>query len=363
MGVIMGRWVSVLFSKARGDPSTDIVAIDEEANNGNFIIGLVILLALSSWWHLNLSLNIYYRLRWMGLWNDPDIYGMLMSVGMVLAIGFLVAKWKAEGGRWKSVGSQNSEAEIQNRARQGENISWFLLSFVVTDVVLYVAVFMLGVGLLFSYSRGAWLGTAVGLLYLAKVYGKFKWYFVLLGILLVGTVVCFFWKGTPDSSSWYIKRMDFARPSAQHRVAAWKAGFEIMRDHPFGLGWNNTIETYEKYYSPPEDGAAAIVTNDYIMLGTQLGLPALICFLAYVALCFGRWKIADRNKNLDFTQLGTQKSEFKAKVACRAGALAMLVEFWFDAGLFELPTAVVFWILLELGTSHSKFVTNGDRKL
>jgi hypothetical protein len=37
-------------------------------------------------------------------------------------------------------------------------------------------------------------------------------------------------------------------------------------------------------------------------------------------------------------------------VACRAGALAMLVAFWFDGGLFTLTTAAVFWILLELGS-------------
>jgi hypothetical protein len=28
----------------------------------------------------------------------------------------------------------------------------------------------------------------------------------------------------------------------------------------------------------------------------------------------------------------------------------LLVAFWFDGGLFELATASVFWILLELGT-------------
>jgi hypothetical protein len=29
----------------------------------------------------------------------------------------------------------------------------------------------------------------------------------------------------------------------------------------------------------------------------------------------------------------------------------LLVAFWFDGGLFTLPTAAVFWILLELGTA------------
>jgi O-antigen ligase len=33
-------------------------------------------------------------------------------------------------------------------------------------------------------------------------------------------------------------------------------------------------------------GAAAITTNDYLMIGTELGVPALVCFVGYVGLCF-----------------------------------------------------------------------------
>ncbi len=39
------------------------------------------------------------------------------------------------------------------------------------------------------------------------------------------------------------------------------------------------------------------------------------------------------------------------RYACRAGAIVLLVEFWFDGGLFTLSTASVFWILLELGVA------------
>jgi hypothetical protein len=49
-------------------------------------------------------------------------------------------------------------------------------------------------------------------------------------------------------------------------------------------------------------------------------------------------------------QIGNRKSEIGNKMACRAGALAMLVAFWFNGGLFKLATAAVFWILLELGS-------------
>ena len=68
---------------------------------------------------------------------------------------------------------------------------------------------MMGVGLLFSYSRGAWVGTAIGLLYLAKAYGKFKWRYVLPGILVVAAIVWIFWNATPDSCTLVCKADGF----------------------------------------------------------------------------------------------------------------------------------------------------------
>ena len=205
-------------------------------------------------------------------------------------------------------------------------------------------------------------GDGIGLLYLAKAHGKFKWRWVLPGVFVVAAVVFFFWNTTPDSAPWYVKRMDFGRPSAQHRVAAWQAAFQMMRDHPFGVGWNKAIETYDKNYSPPEDGAAAITTNDYLMLGTQLGLPGLLCFVAYVGLCFRRvgraYRLSSEARLRELIKGFASASLMRAGetpallFACRAGALAMLVAFWFDGGLFKLATAAVFWILLEVGGSE-----------
>jgi O-antigen ligase len=186
---------------------------------------------------------------------------------------------------------------------------------------------------------------------------------VLPGVLVAAAAVCFFWHSTADNGPWYLKRMDLSRPSAQHRVAAWCGAIQMMRDHPFGVGWNNVVDVYEKNYSPPENGAAAITTNDYLMLGTQLGLPGLICFVTYVALCLRSPKPKVQSPKsgngaaLDFGPwtLGS------TKVACRAGAVVLLMAFWFDGGLFKLATASVFWILLELGTSNLASNKNGKQ--
>ena len=58
---------------------------------------------------------------------------------------------------------------------------------------------------------------------------------------------------------------------------------------------------------------------------------------------------------------GSQESE-ALRAACLAGALVFVVAFWFDGGLFELPTAALFWVLLELGAARGGKVDGGSRK-
>jgi O-antigen ligase len=274
----------------------------------NFLVGLVLLLAFASWWHLEPT-GAYRGPRWMGLWDNPNIYGMLMGAGVVLAIGLLAA---------------NSKFKIQN-----SKLGWLLV----------ITAWMMAVGVVMSYSRGTMLATAVGLLYLAWSYGKLKWRLVVPVMSAAAAVLILFWHGTADNAPWYLKRLDFSRPSAQHRVSAWRGALQMMRDHPLGVGWNQAVSVYDKSYSPPEGGAAALTMNSYLMLGTELGLPGLLCFVAYVGLCFR-------------TKEGMENEKSRIKTACRAGALVFVVAFWFDGGLFDLPTAALFWVLLELGASN-----------
>jgi hypothetical protein len=42
-----------------------------------------------------------------------------------------------------------------------------------------------------------------------------------------------------------------------------------------------------------------------------------------------------------------------SRTVCRAGTVVLIIGFWFDGGLFNLSTASMFWILLELGASES----------
>ena len=297
-----------------------------------YLFFIVILLAFSAWWHLETPGYYYQGSRWIGLWDNPNIYGMLMGAGTVLAIGLLKQIKKEECRKKKLM-----------------------------QVFLPVAIFIMGVGLVMSYSRGAWLATGVGVLYLVWCHGKLKWLHILPIVAVVVAVVLHHWGSTSDSAPWYVKRADLARPAAQNRATAWRAGFEIMWDHPLGVGWNNAEKIYGDKYHPPAGGPAALITNDYLMIGTELGIPALVCFVVYVWLCYRK---SPRPFVPVFSLVGGENirrtNEGEAlRAACLAGALVFVVAFWFDGGLFQLPTAAMFWVLLELGRVGQRKLIKG----
>ena len=97
--------------------------------------------------------------------------------------------------------------------------------------------------------------------------------------------------------------------------------------------------------------------NDYLMLGATLGIPALFCFGIYVWLSLLRSaECGVRNSGNGDRQdahptLGIEGwTSNWPQTICRAGAIVLMVGFWFDGGLFKLATAAIFWILLELGS-------------
>jgi O-antigen ligase len=318
-GVLLGKGIVLVLnagSKETFRPAP--VAVD-------FLFWLFACLAFFSTWHLGVN-NIYGFQRPSGIWFDPNIFGSLMGTGLVAVVGMLVC--------------------VRKRIR-------LLTGRKRAFLFLFAAVMLFG--LISSFSRGALLGTACGLLFLAWNYDKLKWRYVFLGTAIVAVALSCLWGRTSATAPWYVKRVDMGRFSVQNRLTAWRAGFEIMRDHPLGVGWNNALPAYEESYHPPEGGPGAIATNDYLMIGAELGIPALLCLVAYLGLCYRNNPRPVLSKMIHVgtpARLGDESPppELAAlRAACLSGALVLIVAFWFDGGLFKLPAATLFWALLELG--------------
>jgi hypothetical protein len=319
---------------------------------------LIFLVTLAAVWQGETGHLFQYRgqARWSGPWENPNTFGMLMGVGFVLGVGSLKSKVQSlKSGAWKHPTSK-----------------WMLW---LTAVLLLGAAGAVGVGLVKSYSRGAWIGTAVGLAYLfwnaegsrrneeARVppRGWLTWAFIFASVSMLA-----FWGFRYTDRA--VARRAYSVASAndfswRNRVAAYEGALQMMAQRPwFGFGWSQPEMVYDRYYRLAKvDEGMAVQLNDYFMLGMTLGVPALVCFLAYVGLSLKSNVQCLKSKvgGLESTAASpepevAQRLAFSAQTlswsrVCCAGVIVLLVGFWFDGGLFKLATGATFWTLLELG--------------
>ncbi len=305
----------------------------------------LVLLTVASCWKGNGSSFFKYHkeARWLGPWDSPNTFGILMGTGIVLVLGLGAVRGRTEAVAFRR---------------------WIFI-FLKLGVLVFT-----GRALLHSYSRGAWAGTAAGLVYLAcqivrrKSETKAVWIswlgkkWRLAGVILLGAIALVFWHFR--EMDWPTARRIFSSMNTvdfswRNRVAAWEGTLQIAIEHPwFGAGWNQPELVYQNYYMPAQIiEPTAIGTNDYLKLAVILGVPATFCFGMYLGLSL------IKNEKLKMKNEEATAGEW-SRMTCRAGTMGLLVGFWFDGGLFELPTAAVFWILLELGSAGRISQENGE---
>jgi O-antigen ligase len=366
---------------------------------------LVLLLAAGACWHPGGGMQFEYRggARWSGPWENPNQFGLLMGAGLVLAVGLSqCGRRKAEGGRVSRLGKarmENGEWKMEPRETPERRFAHSaLLRFACLMFWLGLAG-AFALGCLRSYSRGAWLGAALGLAYLvyqvfklsggqvagvsgsqsavvAESAGFWRWRFgaglrwlvrerVAVVVLLVSLAVVGFWAAS--HGNWRLARRvasvgnvnDF---SWRNRVAAWEGALVMIGDRPwFGWGWGVPEQVYPPLYlAERSEEGLAIQLNDYLMLGMSAGLPALVGLVGFVALALReRKRIPDAG--CPIPDAGSESRGLSLIGCCRAGVVVLLVGFCFDGGLFKLPTATVFWVLLGLAQDEIRIPISESR--
>ena len=362
---------------------------------------LILTAALAAMFHPDMGESYQYRghARWTGPCFDPNTFGVLMGAGIVLAGGGLVQSLRSKVQSRPSAegGGQGLKSKVQS-----------LKSNAYRALLLAVAAGVMGVGLVKSYSRGAWVGAVVGVAWLAYQIGKAEmlkgeasggkteipgWVSVLrwagrrwvtLAIICASGGLLGFWscrlteRAVARRAVSVVNANDF---SWNRRLVAYEGALRMLADKPwFGFGWNEPERVYGALYCPAKvDEGMAIRLNDYLMLGMTLGLPALLCFVMYVGLSLRaspksnvqcpKFQAVNPQIMAQRLENSGQQSEdgrpgkelpapptldfrlwtLDSAAVCRAGAIVLLVGFWFDGGLFRLAAGATFWILLELG--------------
>jgi len=142
--------------------------------------------------------------------------------------------------------------------------------------------------------------------------------------------------------------------TASHRLALWKAGLRMFRDHPLlGVGPGNFPSSYsEKYAGPGEDPAGWVPHSIYIQALSELGLVGTIPVLLLMVLCF-RLNAATRKRS---PPIDGKRRGFDFSLAL--GLDLALVGYMVSGAFLAVLYYPHLWVILGLSMGLHTAVTN-----
>ncbi|MDQ6661229.1 MAG: O-antigen ligase family protein [Chloroflexota bacterium] len=214
----------------------------------------------------------------------------------------------------------------------------FLKSRLFLEKILYlVEILLIAIGLLFTYSAGAWLAALVGCAVFFLFVGSTRYRVQLLAFFLVVAVVMFI--GFPGQMNLLLQHGSDPT-ELMLRNGVWQTGLRVMLKYPWtGVGLGHTA--YLQYAEPLRVPAQFLPLdhphNSYLEWGAMAGIPVLVVFVALLALALGyavqNWRHVDGQTRL---LIG----------AGIAAAVVLSFNSWSINGWTLLPLAAVGWTIL-----------------
>jgi O-antigen ligase len=201
----------------------------------------------------------------------------------------------------------------------------------------------MSIALLFSFVRGAMLGLAVGLLYLAFHRYKLLVYgipFVFIAALLV-----------PGGAN--VSKAVFSSESFQARTLSWGDRLDQFAESPiFGTGIGTTGAAAEKaaFENNQDPDAAYVPDNSWLKVAFELGVFALWLFVIWIISAFLYTRGAERRVE------GIDK-DFISGVTAQIVAIMVSA---IVATYFELsPMDQLFWVMITIVATMAPRVLEG----
>lgn len=133
------------------------------------------------------------------------------------------------------------------------------------------------IAIIFSYTRGVWIGLIGGLIFMAILRSKKLLLFVVTGII-VGSMFLVFLPSSRFTQR-VVRTFKSERPVGD-RIYFWQGSLRIIRDYPItGLGWEGFGIVYRKY--KPAEGRQLVchAHNNFIDVAVDSGFLGLGIFL------------------------------------------------------------------------------------
>lgn len=145
----------------------------------------------------------------------------------------------------------------------------------------WLALALIGTGLILSFVRGMWFAALAGVIYLIACWRP-KW---LLAIPILAVIGFFIAPVSVQQRLLSVYQPHGDVDSNRHRIVTWRTGVEMIKAHPwFGVG-PEEVGLQFKHYLPADitgplpEGWYGHLHNVYLQYAAERGIPVLIAFL------------------------------------------------------------------------------------
>ena len=152
----------------------------------------------------------------------------------------------------------------------------------VFKILFFLAPIVLGLSLVFSYARSAWLGGAIGILTLGLFKGGKFILFLILGIFLLCLLIYMI-----EPTSWdRIKEVDLSKDKPEStRIRLWQTSINMIKDKPiWGIGLGNFGKLFDRYKVEGVYDTTCHPHNDFLNVAVNSGLLGLLAYLSIWAV-------------------------------------------------------------------------------
>lgn len=212
-----------------------------------------------------------------------------------------------------------------------------LIFFLVAGVSLYLfearnkqsrfSVFLtglLGLALLLTFTRGAWIGVFVGFIVMGFLFHR-KWGLrILFGLLALGLAAFFLVPAIQERALQFMSSSSYD----SERVWIWKANWQMFLDHPiFGVGYGENTQALPQYYkkiSAPEGLIVSHSHNQFLNILSGLGILGFLSYLwVFIKFLSLSWKAFRRSKSVSapIWLQGLALGAFTAQISFLVGGL------------------------------------------
>ena len=195
--------------------------------------------------------------------------------------------------------------------------------------------------LVFTWSRGAWIGCIVSTVLFLCVSSK---YFFTAGLLSLPWAAVFL--SLKGNSVVLTRLTSFSDSSVSYRVSIWRGVCHMLEDvglYGIGIGEGAFKRIYPAY-SLAGIEAAPHAHNLYLQIAVELGVFALAIFLIFICL-YAQFSFS-------FCKTAMSRSNKLLCLGIFSGVFALLIQGMTDYVWYNYRIFLLFWMLIGLGFAH-----------